>query len=269
MKAVQVHHGHRNAASRPAAWNAFAALMGLYLLALLAVLPIAAARPSQGPSRLAAFGVDALVGLFLGALASWLGLRLGGRVGLGAPLLRARPGTPPGWTWLLPAVCIGLGFGAFAAVSLWALQALSLLPGDLWSEAQRAPWKGILVSVSAAIKEEILLRFGLMTLLVWIFARLTPRESAGPGAVWAGNIVAALLFGAAHLPAAASVTTLTAAVVAVALVFNAIAGVTFGWLYWRRGILAAIVAHFSADIVLQVLFPLVVGASASDAKSGG
>ncbi|UQA62671.1 CPBP family intramembrane glutamic endopeptidase [Polyangium aurulentum] len=267
MGAVEVHHGHRNAASHPAAWNAFAALMGLYLLALLAVLPIVAARSSQGPSRLAAFGVDALVALLLGALASWLGLWLGGRVGLGAPLLRARPESAAGV--LLSAVCIGLGFGAFTAVSLWALQALSLLPGDLWSEAQRTPWKGILVSVSAAIKEEILLRFGLMTLLVWLFARLTRRESAGPGAVWAGNVVAALLFGAAHLPAAASVTTLTAAVVAVALVFNAIAGVIFGWLYWRRGILAAIVAHFSADIVLQVLFPLVVGASPGDAKSGG
>ena len=26
-----------------------------------------------------------------------------------------------------------------------------------------------------------------------------------------------------------------------------------GWLYWQRGLLAAMVAHFSADIVLHVL----------------
>ena len=33
--------------------------------------------------------------------------------------------------------------------------------------------------------------------------------------------------------------------------------IAFGWLYWRRGILLAMVAHFSADIVLHVLPPLV------------
>ena len=35
-----------------------------------------------------------------------------------------------------------------------------------------------------------------------------------------------------------------------------LAGIVFGWLYWRRGLLAAMLAHFSADIVLPVVAPL-------------
>jgi hypothetical protein len=33
----------------------------------------------------------------------------------------------------------------------------------------------------------------------------------------------------------------------------------FGWLYWRRGLEAAIVAHFAADLVLHVAAPLLPG----------
>jgi membrane protease YdiL (CAAX protease family) len=36
-------------------------------------------------------------------------------------------------------------------------------------------------------------------------------------------------------------------------VLNSLAGLVFGWLYWRRGLKAAMVAHFSADLVLHVL----------------
>jgi membrane protease YdiL (CAAX protease family) len=37
---------------------------------------------------------------------------------------------------------------------------------------------------------------------------------------------------------------------------NGLAGVAFGWLYWKRGLESAIVAHFSADIILHVLLAL-------------
>jgi hypothetical protein len=37
------------------------------------------------------------------------------------------------------------------------------------------------------------------------------------------------------------------------LVLNGFAGLVFGWLYWRRGLLAAMIAHTSADVVLHVL----------------
>jgi hypothetical protein len=39
---------------------------------------------------------------------------------------------------------------------------------------------------------------------------------------------------------------------------NGIAGLVFGWLYWRNGLVAAMVAHTSADVVLHVLSRLVL-----------
>ena len=73
---------------------------------------------------------------------------------------------------------------------------------------------------------------------------------------------AALLFGAGHLPAAAQVWPLDAIVVARVLLLNALAGVVFGWLYWKRGLEVAMLAHFSADLVLHVVAPLVAPGSA-------
>ena len=37
------------------------------------------------------------------------------------------------------------------------------------------------------------------------------------------------------------------------VVLNSLAGIAFGWLYWRRGLEAAMIAHFAADLVLHVL----------------
>ena len=70
-------------------------------------------------------------------------------------------------------------------------------------------------------------------------------------------MLAAILFGAGHLPATALIWPLTGAVLARAFVLNGLVGVAAGWLYWRKGILLAMAAHFSADIVLHVLLPLV------------
>ena len=37
-----------------------------------------------------------------------------------------------------------------------------------------------------------------------------------------------------------------------------VGGVVFGWLYLKRGLLAAMLAHFSADMVLHVAVPLLM-----------
>ena len=57
-------------------------------------------------------------------------------------------------------------------------------------------------------------------------------------------------------PKMAAVLPLTALVVARALVLNGLGGIIFGWLYWKRGLLAAMLAHFSTDVVLHVAVPL-------------
>jgi membrane protease YdiL (CAAX protease family) len=45
-------------------------------------------------------------------------------------------------------------------------------------------------------------------------------------------------------------------VIAQVLFENGALGVVFGWLYWRKGLIAAMTAHISQDVVTHVLFPL-------------
>lgn len=78
---------------------------------------------------------------------------------------------------------------------------------------------------------------------------------AGLGAVWAGVVFAALLFAAVHLGNAGPGAELTIGVVSSFMTGNAIIGLVCGWLYWRRGLESAIVAHVSIDLVLKVLGP--------------
>ena len=74
--------------------------------------------------------------------------------------------------------------------------------------------------------------------------------------LWTASAIAALLFGALHLPQAAMIAGLSPPVVAFTLIGNWIPGMAFGWLYWKHGLVSAMVAHFSIDIVLHVLVPL-------------
>jgi membrane protease YdiL (CAAX protease family) len=74
---------------------------------------------------------------------------------------------------------------------------------------------------------------------------------------WLANGVAAALFAAIHLPQASALFGLSGPVSAFVLAGNGLPGLAFGWLYWRRGLPAAMAAHGAADIVMKVVPPLV------------
>ena len=69
-------------------------------------------------------------------------------------------------------------------------------------------------------------------------------------------MLAAALFGAVHIPQAVVLVGPSALVVAFALLGNGVPGVVFGWLYWRRGLVAAMVCHSAADFLLKAVLPL-------------
>jgi membrane protease YdiL (CAAX protease family) len=126
------------------------------------------------------------------------------------------------------------------------------------SGTQPAAWKGFLASFYGGIVEEILLRLFLMSLLAWLssFFLKTPEGRPSDSGFWLANILAAIVFGIAHLPATATILPLTPLVITRAIVLNGLAGVAFGYLYWKRGLESAMIAHFSADIVLHGLLAL-------------
>ncbi|GAG18864.1 unnamed protein product, partial [marine sediment metagenome] len=126
--------------------------------------------------------------------------------------------------------------------------------------AMAAPplWTRLLLSLYGGVAEELMMRLGLMTLLVWISWKVRAAPGGGPATlgVWTAIVVVNIIFGLGHLPMTARLMAITPLVVVRAVVLNSIAGIIFGWLYWQRGLEAAMVSHFSADVVLHVLLPL-------------
>jgi membrane protease YdiL (CAAX protease family) len=110
---------------------------------------------------------------------------------------------------------------------------------------------GLLASFEGGITEEILLRLCVMSAVAWMLSGIWRQRPAG--IFWAANLAAAVLFGLLHVPATAALVGITPLVVMRAIVLNGLVGVVAGWLYWRRGLESAMVAHFSADLVVHVL----------------
>lgn len=117
-------------------------------------------------------------------------------------------------------------------------------------------WQRLLVSLYGGINEEIYLRLFLMTLIVWLWLRI--RKSPAPSGLqmWTAIVAIGAVFGLGHLPMTAQFMPITPVVIVRAIVLNGVLGVLYGWLYWRRGLESAMIAHFSTDIVLHVLLPM-------------
>ncbi|HVI58374.1 MAG TPA: CPBP family intramembrane glutamic endopeptidase [Luteimonas sp.] len=246
-----------------ATWGVLAALSTLAVLPYLRQLTPQAFEkiPVSFPVLAAAQSLQALV--LLGGLAL-LGLRMGHVVGLGSPLLRALVlRERVDWTRHRPLSSLALG--VLAALAIVAASALldPMLPKPLHPPAQpgaaTSALNGLLASFYGGIAEELQMRLFLMTLVVWLCAA-AGRRPARDAMYWTGIVVAALLFGAGHLPAAHQVWGLSAIVVVRTVALNAIGGLAFGWLYWKRGIEMAMLGHFGADLVLHVLAPLLAQA---------
>jgi len=117
------------------------------------------------------------------------------------------------------------------------------------------------------LSEEVMMRFGLLTLVVWLGVRIATRKTARASseetpeatrtAILAplnviAIVVVALVFAAGHLPAASAIAPLTAEVVLRILLLNAVAGLVFGWLYWKASLEAAMLAHATVHVVFAI-----------------
>lgn len=118
-------------------------------------------------------------------------------------------------------------------------------------------WQGFLASFYGWISEEIVMRLFFMTTILWIVSKLLKNNNIikNKTIVWSAIIIAALVFWVWHLPITASLTTVTPLVIFRALLLNGIWWLVFGWLYWKKGLESAIIAHFSTDIIIQVVLP--------------
>jgi hypothetical protein len=193
-----------------------------------------------------------------------VGLPLSMVTGLGAPLLELALAGESVFSELAARIPVAVGLGVAAAVLVLLLDISFFkrrLPKRVYQNyAETALWKRFLAGFYGGINEEILTRLFLFSLLAWLLGFIwhMPNNLPTAGVFWAANIGAALAFGLGHLPATAAVTPLTRILIVRALLLNGIGGVAFGYVYWHYGLIAAMLAHYSADMVFHVIAPLFV-----------
>jgi len=229
----------------------------------LAAIPELAALPLPVQLLVAAISPTMLVAIFsaVGAVcAPRLGLRsrITEHFVSGTPFFAGlRPELP---TALVTGLMCGIGLVAYDVATRAFLPPMKAGAEQFVEAVSHTTLASIVATMLyGGITEEVLIRWGLMSLFAWIGWKLTQRDTnpPRPPIMWTAISLAALVFGIGHLGAAAVVYELTPFVIVRTVAGNAIFGMIFGWLFWRRSLEAAMIAHASSHLTLTVIIALV------------
>ena len=243
-------------------WKLFIILTVVCVITSFMVIPYTQALTSSDieftPLMLILTGAQNLV---VFSIAVFCGLFFSQKVGLGLPILEgALNGEKKGRQFLsilLPSILLGILPGVLIVIFSMGFDVL--IPEFQALDISIPVWKAVLASFYGGIGEEVLLRLFLVSLFVWLTSLIMKTKDGRPTGfgICLAIIISAIVFGLGHLPATAYIVPLTQIVIIRALVLNGIGGIIFGLLYWKKGLESAIIAHFTADIVLHVVTPLV------------
>lgn len=243
-----------NAAPRFGRRAGAVAAAGLAGVAALIVQPLPPELAARSPvladwPELAVKALLALNPALFVVVAAAVGAGLAHRVGLRS--LLAGTASDPAWARTLAR---SGGLGIVLGLGLATIDTL-LQPhlGEAWQRlvAAHRPAAPVVVGglLYGGLAEEVMLRWGVMSLVAWTLVALLGVPRQGLAKVSAA-VVAAGLFAAAHLPALAGQIELTPLVLVRTLLVNGLAGLLYGWLFWRRHLEAAMAAHAATHLGL-------------------
>jgi hypothetical protein len=107
--------------------------------------------------------------------------------------------------------------------------------------------------LNGGIIEELLLRWGLMTVLVWAMWRLFQKGQDRPKPAFfvSAILISSLVFGIGHLPVTLMLFPEPTLVLTLfVIVGNSAFGLIAGYLYWKKGLESAMLAHALAHVVM-------------------
>ena len=119
----------------------------------------------------------------------------------------------------------------------------------------------ILAAVTyGAVIEEVMLRLFFMSLVAFILHKLFGKKQEKPSAAMlvAANVIAALLFAAAHLPATVLLLGNSPMLIFRCFLLNGGIGLLLGYLYRRHGLRYAMIAHGGCHVVSKVIWILFI-----------
>ena len=191
------------------------------------------------------------------ALAVLIGTVLAAKVGLAAPFAEAWANRGDRLAALRPQIVPGIVGGFLGGVAIIITGLVSrqyLAPAMLERMSNFGDFVPLLTRILyGGITEELLLRWGVMTLLAWAGWRVFQKGKGDPSSALfvAAIVISSVLFALGHLPVAYLLyPDAPFALTVFVLVANSIFGLVAGFLYWKRGLESAIIAHAFAHLVL-------------------
>tara|TARA_R110002096_G_scaffold18857_1_gene63655 strand:- start:1394 stop:2200 length:807 start_codon:yes stop_codon:yes gene_type:complete len=243
-------------------WKVAISLFILFVLSAIANVPfsreIRRLRLESGEMLSAPFSDYAFtigINIMIGAILIFIGLWVSEKSNLGAPVLARMFSKRPiselmNWKSFLSCITLAIVV-AMILLGLFELQkflhpltALQERPSKLYY---------VLVSFVMGTNEEIIYRLGLMSLIVTAIQHLKKVDKPTKNMVLTGIIITALIFGMMHFQITSNFFELTPITIGATIIGNFITGTTFGWIFWKRGLLVAIVSHIAFDITFHVI----------------
>jgi hypothetical protein len=184
-------------------------------------------------------------------IAVMVGTLLYQKVNLSVPILEKMVGLKEDSPQTREILIYGIIGGLFTGIVLSTLGLIGrgLIPSEFEQLGESLQLTLAARFLYGGITEEILMRFGLMTLLVWIAAKIF--RGIKPSIYWIGISLAALLFALGHFPIVfQSIDNPSSIMLAYVLIGNSVGGLIFGWLYWKKGLESAFLAHIFAHVAM-------------------
>lgn len=244
-------------------WNIFRILLGASIVSIFAVLPYVLTIQGDMIKQIGIplhtiFVLQLVQSVVLFSVSIFFGLLLARKIGFHLPVLEAWI-TKKNYKKIISSSFLqSCVYGVIVAITIYAADYLFMFQGTtITTSKSLAPvWQTLLAALYGGISEEILMRLFLMSLFIWLSMKVTRQQKPTNVGIIISIILASIIFGLGHLPITAAITTITPLVVFRAIILNGIGGIVFGWLYWKKGLEASIVAHFTTDIVLLTLLPI-------------
>jgi hypothetical protein len=244
-------------------WKVFFALLLTGLIGVISLLPlileqvagaVSAAPELAGLPDAVIVLISLINPLIILAVAVAVGTLTARHVGLRSLIAEKAASGESIFPELRPTLGLAAVTGLILAVAIYALD-WALLPftglgsNSLVVEAV-PPARLVMGLLYGGITEELLLRWGFLSLLAWLGWRVFQGGKNPPSRaiLWGATLMAAVVFGIAHLPAMAAVTVLTPMVVLRTVFLNTLGGMVFGWLFWRYNLETAMVSHASTHV---------------------
>lgn len=184
-------------------------------------------------------------------IAITVGLLFYEKVKLTVPIIEKLTGNKNSNCNLGSILLYGIAGGIIAGILITLISSLfsRILPKEFLEIAENIKPSLAARFLYGGFTEELMMRFGLMTLFVLLFNKII--KDYKPISYWLGIIVAAFIFAAGHLPIAfQAVENPSILLIIYILIGNSVGGIIFGRLYWKKGLESAFIAHIFTHITV-------------------